>query len=113
MASDIDPADAEFEAQLHALRMHFIAGLAARRDALTAAWAHCLADGEEAGWLALRDVAHRLAGSAPCYGLDEIGTLARELDRSLSRVPPCRETAVAAAPVAQLQAAIECVIAQN
>lgn len=107
MASDIDPADAEFEAQLQALRAHFIAGLPARRDALAAAWAQCLAAGEEAGWLALRDVAHRLAGSAPCYGLDEIGTLARDLDRLLSRIPPCRETDEAAAAVAALLAAVD------
>jgi hypothetical protein len=51
-----------------------------------------------------------LSGSAPCYGLEAIGNLARSLDRLLSAKPPCRERAVAGGAVAELSAALDAAI---
>lgn len=107
MATDVDPWDAEFEAQVGALRRHFLAGLPARRDALSAAWADCLAGIGEASWLALRDSAHRLAGSAACYGLEMLGGQARELDRLLSGAAPCRDADLAAPAVERVLAEVD------
>lgn len=110
MASNTDPGEAEFEAQMQALRSHFLTGLPPRRTALAEAWAACLAGAGEADWQALRDVAHRLAGSAASFGLDALGEAARELDRLLSRPPPCRDVAEAAPLVATLVATLDAAI---
>ena len=63
--------------------------------------------GDEAPWLRLRDVAHRLSGSAPCYGLDAVGDAARELDRLLSGRAPCRERALAMIAVTSLTSVLD------
>lgn len=107
MSSNTDPGEADFEAQMQALRAQFASGLPARRTALAAAWASCQAGTSERDWQALRDVAHRLAGSAASFGLDTLGEAARELDRLLSRPPVCRDPTLAAPRVAILTAALE------
>ena len=106
MATEVDPGEVEFQAQVEALRRHFLQSLPERRAALAAAWCDCADAGEEAAWQRLRDVAHRLSGSAPCYGLVAVGELARSLDKLLSGKSPCRERAVAAGAVAELSAAL-------
>lgn len=108
---DPDFDDPEFLAELAELRRGFIAGLPARREALVEAWAHCADAGEEAAWLRLREVAHKLSGSAANYGLDELGLAGRALDRLLSGRTPCRTRDVAAAPVARLRALLDAAIA--
>lgn len=107
MATDLDPREVEFEAQVEALRRHFLQELPERRTALVAAWRDCADGGDESPWQQLRDVAHKLSGSAPCYGLDAIGEAARALDKLLSGRPPCRERAVAGIAVAELSAALD------
>jgi HPt (histidine-containing phosphotransfer) domain-containing protein len=111
MVAELDPREVEFQAQLEALRRHFVEGLPERRAALQAAWRDCGHGGDEAPWERLRDVAHKLSGSAPCYGLDRVGEVARGLDRQLSGRAPCRERATLATPVAQLLAALDAAIA--
>lgn len=110
MATEVDPGEVEFQAQVEALRRHFLQSLPERRAALAAAWRDCVDVGGESAWQCLRDVAHRLSGSAPCYGLDVVGELARSLDRLLSGKPPCRERAVLAGAVAELSAALDAAI---
>lgn len=110
MATEADPGEVQFQAQVEALRRHFLQSLPERRAALAAAWRSCADAGEESAWQRLRDVVHRLSGSAPCYGLDAVGELARSLDRLLSGKSPCRERAVAAGAVAELLAALEAAI---
>lgn len=108
--TDSDSRDAAFEAQLDALREHFLTGLPARRTALVAAWRDCTDGGDDAPWQRLREVAHKLAGSAPCYGLEAVGDVARELDRQLSGRQPCRERARVEAPVGRLLALMDAAI---
>lgn len=112
MAMDTGFADAEFQAELAALRRRYLLGLPARRAALVEAWDRCVDRGAEPAWLALRQVAHRLSGSAPCYGLDEVGAVARELDGRLSARPPCRDRNAVAQPVARLQRLLDRAIAR-
>ncbi|ODU94473.1 MAG: hypothetical protein BGP23_13240 [Lysobacterales bacterium 66-474] len=107
MGAETDPRELEFQAQIEALRRHFIQELPARRAALVAAWAECADGGDEAPWLRLRDVAHKLSGSAPNYGLDVVGEVARGLDRLLSGRTPCRERAAADGTVTRLTAALD------
>lgn len=107
MATEPDVRQDEFEAQLALLRLQFLAGLPARRAALLAAWAECADGGEEAPWRRLRDIAHKLSGSAPCYGLAAIGSMARELDQQLSGRNRCRERIFADARVERLIAALD------
>lgn len=76
---------------MEALRRHFRGELPARRAALSDAWSACVDGGDEAPWLRLRDVAHKLSGSAPNFGLNAVGEAARELDRLLSGRNPCRD----------------------
>lgn len=107
---DVDFADAAFQAQLDALRRHYLQDLPARRSALGDAWRGCVDGGDEAAWLGLRDVAHKLSGSAPCYGLDALGAAARDLDKLLSGRAPCRERARVEADVARLAALLDAAI---
>ena len=107
VTTEPDPREVEFETQVEALRRHFLQSLPERRAMLTAAWRDCVDAGEESAWQRLRDIAHRLSGSAPCYGLDAVGDLARSLDGLLSGKSPCRERAVAAGAVAELSAALD------
>ena len=111
MAAELDPREAEFQAQFEALRRHFVPELPDRRAALVSAWSECADGGDEAPWLRLRDVAHKLSGSAPNYGLDVVGDVARGLDKLLSGRKPCRERTMASAVVANLVAALEEAIA--
>lgn len=111
MAAELDPGEVEFQAQVEALRRHFLRELPERGAALVSAWDGCEDAGDEAPWLRLRDITHRLSGSAPCYGLDAVGGTARELDRLLSGRNPCRERARVAGAVARLQAALNVAIA--
>lgn len=104
---DADFEDAAFQAEIEALRQHFLKDLPARRLAFAKAWQGCIDEGGEASWLGLRDVAHRLSGSAPCYGLEALGDAARELDRLLSGRPPCREGVRAEAAVMRVQALLD------
>ncbi|HET9818702.1 MAG TPA: Hpt domain-containing protein [Rhodanobacteraceae bacterium] len=110
MVAESDPREAEFQAQIEALRRHFLQELPERRAALAAAWHDCTAAGDETPWLRLRDVAHKLSGSAPCYGLDAVGEAARDLDRLLSGRDPCRERDAADGAVAELLAALDAAI---
>lgn len=103
MVTDADFVDASFEAELAALRERFLAGLPERRAGLLDAWNHCVDDAAEEAWLALRRAAHRLSGSAPCYGLEALGAAARELDALLSARPPCRARQACAEQVARLR----------
>ena len=110
MGAELDPREAEFQAQIEALRQHFLRELPERRAKLVAAWADCSDRGDDAPWLRLRDVAHKLSGSAPCYGLDEIGNAARELDKLLSGRTPCRERAAADGLFTRLAQALDAAI---
>ena len=110
MGVESDPREAEFQAQIEALRRHFMQELPGRRAALASAWSECVDAGDEPPWLRLRDVAHRLSGAAPCYELDAVGDAARELDRMLSGRTPCRERAVAMVAVASLTAVLDAAI---
>lgn len=110
MTAEVDPREAEFQAQIEALRRHFLQELPQRRSALVEAWHDCGAAGDEAPWLRLRDVAHKLSGSASCYGLDAVGETARSLDRLLSGRAPCRQRSAAEGAVAELVAALDAAI---
>jgi HPt (histidine-containing phosphotransfer) domain-containing protein len=110
MGVESDAREAAFLAQIEALRRHFIQELPGRRAALASAWSECVDAGDETSWLRLRDVAHRLSGSAPCYGLDAVGDAARELDRLLSGRAPCRERGAATVTVAALTAVLDAAI---
>lgn len=111
MAKDVDFTDAAFQAQIEALRRHFLQGLPERRTLLDAAWRGCADHGDEVAWLGLRDVAHKLSGSAPCYGLDALGEAGRELDKKLSGRAPCRERMGVEPLVARLAALLDAAIA--
>ena len=111
MDTDPDSREAEFQAQFEALRRHFMQELPGRRTALLSAWDACTDGGDEAPWLRLRDVAHKLSGSAPNYGLEAVGEFARRLDRLLSGRTPCRARAATAEAVARLSAVLDAAIA--
>ena len=108
-ANDPDFTDAAFQAQIEALRQHYLQGMPERRVALIEAWRDCADGEEEPAWLRLRDVAHKLSGSAPCYGLVEVGDAARDLDKLLSGRTPCRTRAQVEAQVACLQALLDAI----
>ncbi|MGH8155476.1 MAG: Hpt domain-containing protein [Rhodanobacteraceae bacterium] len=108
---DADFSDATFQAQMAALRRQYVAGLAVRSAALADAWRACSDGGGEAAWLALRDVAHRLSGSASSYGFVSLGAAARELDGLLSGHPPCRVRAAAEAAVTRVRTLLDAAMA--
>lgn len=93
------------------LRQHYLAGLPARRAALGEAWRDCVDGGDEAPWSRLRDVAHKLAGSATSYGYEAMGGTARELDRALSGRTPLRARATVKPLVARLERELDAAIA--
>lgn len=111
MGTKTDPREIEFQAQFEALRRHFMQELPDRRAALVSAWDACADGGDEAPWLRLRDVAHKLSGSAPNYGLEVVGDLARGLDKLLSGRTPCRARVTAEGAVVQLMTALDAAIA--
>lgn len=104
---DPDFTDAEFVAQMDALRRRYLEGLPARRTAFVDAWRDCADNGDDSAWQRLRDVAHKLSGSAPCYGLEALGLVARELDKRLSGRAPCRERAIVEPLVVRMQALLD------
>lgn len=108
--SDPDSRDAAFEAEMAVLQQHYLAGLPARRAALVAAWRDCTDGGEELPWQRLRDVAHKLAGSASSYGFETLGDTARELDRLLSGRTPSRARAQVRDLVTGVTAAVDAAI---
>lgn len=94
------------------LRRQYVAGLPVRRAALAEAWGACVDAGDEAPWQRLRDVAHKLAGSASSYGFEALGQMARELDRLLSGRAPSRSRAQLTTLVANLTAGLDAAIAK-
>lgn len=106
MGTQPDPAELEFEARVAVLRRTYVEGLPARNKALIDAWRACADGSGDAAWLDLREVAHKLAGSAASYGFDALGEAAREVDRLLSGRSPCRDRAQAQAAVERLLAAL-------
>ncbi|TAN05049.1 MAG: hypothetical protein EPN38_12465 [Rhodanobacteraceae bacterium] len=111
MVSDKDAAEAAFQAQIAALGEAFVHGLPARRAALVTAWHDCADDANEPAWERLREVAHKLSGSASNYGFEALGAAGRELDRLLTGHTRCRVRAQAAAAVSRLRDALDGVIA--
>ena len=111
MGDDLD--DIEFEKRFRSLRAQYLAELPTRREALASLWAASRHDVASSAWHELQTLAHRLSGSAPCYGLDAMGEAAQELDRLLSGKPPCREQKLVHPSVAQLLALMDAAIAGN
>ncbi len=109
MRSDL--GESEFEARYRALREEYLSLLPQRRDAVAAHWQVCAQDAACDDWRELHSLAHKLSGSAPCYGLDEIGAAAHEIDRVLSAKPSCRDFRVLAPLVAHLLTALNAGIA--
>jgi HPt (histidine-containing phosphotransfer) domain-containing protein len=109
--NDKDAAEAEFQAQMAALCEAFVRGLPARHAALAAAWRDCADDANEPAWARLREVAHKLSGSASNYGFEALGTAARELDKLLSGHVHCRVRGQAEPAVSRLRDALDGVIA--
>jgi len=64
------------------LRRRYVESLPGKAAALAAAL-ESIANGDSGGAKALRDQAHKLAGSAGMYGFDDIGHLAREIVHSV------------------------------
>lgn len=110
---DADFSDATFQAQMAALRRQYVTGLVARSTALADAWRTCSDGGGEAAWLTLRDVAHKLSGSASSYGFESLGAAARELDGLLSGRPPCRVRATAEAAVMRVRSLLDAAATGN
>lgn len=110
---DADFSDATFQAQMAALRRQYVTGLVARSAALADAWRACSDDGGETAWLTLRDVAHKLSGSASSYGFESLGAAARELDGLLSGHPPCRVRAAAEAAVVRVRTLLDAAATGN
>lgn len=110
METNPESRQAEFDAQVAALCRRFLDGLPARRVALADAWRDCADGGDETPWQCLREVAHNLSGSAPCYGLEAMGQAARNLDLLLSGHSPCRTRAIANPLVVRLQSALDAAI---
>lgn len=105
-----DELEQEYEARLAALREQYFAALPQRRADIAEHWRACATDAASPAWRELHTQAHRLAGSAPCYGLDGIGEAAQQLDRLLSGKPPCRDPATLAPLVAQLLGALDAIL---
>lgn len=108
--TDADFEDPAFKAQLETLRQHYLEGLPARRTAFVEAWHGCVDGDGEVAWLSLCDVAHKLSGSAPCYGLEALGVAARELDKLLSGKAPSRTRAQVADVVVRVQGLLDAAV---
>lgn len=103
--------DLDFEARYEALRTAYFAALPQRRAEAAEHWRVCMLDAQSPAWRELHTLVHRLSGSAPCYGLDEVGLAAQKLDRMLSGKPPCRDVAALAPWLDCLLAAMDSVLA--
>ena len=106
-----DLGESEFEARYRALQSEYMAALPQRREILAAHWRACVHDAASGEWRELHSLAHKLSGSAPCYGLDEVGEAAHEIDRMLSAKPPCRDANAIASLIMRLLAALDAAIA--
>jgi Hpt domain len=102
----------DFAARFEALRLRYMAGLPGHRDGLAEAWHACAGGADDEAWRRLRDLTHRLSGSAPCYGLDRVGELARQLDKLLSGPPPRPDPAAAAPLIERLLTALDAIVRQ-
>lgn len=69
--------------RLEELRRHYAESLPAKGAELVSAWQAFHAD-PASGVAALHQAVHRLAGSAPAYGFDDIGTIAQRADAVFS-----------------------------
>jgi len=105
------PDDLDFEARYEALRVAYLAALPQRRTDAVEHWRACMHDAQSPAWRELHTLVHRLSGSAPCYGLEEVGATAQKLDRMLSGKPPCRDVAALAPWVDCLLAALDAALA--
>ena len=105
------PDDLDFEARYEALRSGYFAALPQRRAEAAELWRACMQDAQSPAWRELHTLVHRLSGSAPCYGLEEIGVAAQKLDRMLSGKSPSRDIAALAPWVDCLLAALDAVAA--
>jgi hypothetical protein len=72
------PIDAAVEGEL---RLAFVGRLPGRVESIEAAWSRFAKNREPADFEPLKTLVQRLAASASSYGLDEVGAMARELDR--------------------------------
>jgi len=106
-----DLGEAEFESRYRALRAEYLGALPACRGAVAAHWQACAQDAASEGWRQLHSLAHKLSGSAPCYGLEEVGEVAHEIDRLLSAKPPCRDRGQLAPLLSRLLSALDSAIA--
>ena len=88
------PDDLDFDGRFDALRSAYLAALPQRHADLAQYWKSCSRDPQSFDWSSLHSLVHRLSGSAPCYGLDQVGSAAREIDRLLSGKAPCHDPAV-------------------
>ncbi|HJU08395.1 MAG TPA: Hpt domain-containing protein [Rhodanobacteraceae bacterium] len=108
-----DLAEAEFDARYRLLQSQYLSELPQRRKAVAASWAASMRDAASPAWRELHSLAHRLSGSAPCYGLDAVGEAAQEVDRLLSAKPPCRELPVLRPVVSRLLNLLDAAIAAS
>lgn len=103
--------------KLEELRLRYLNSLAQKAQDLGLQWQRLSANAQERSLLVeLHQQVHRLAGSAPAYGFDEIGALARPVDVRLAewlrsdeaaRDPAEVLAAQLAAPVASLIRALQ------
>lgn len=105
MQSDLD--ELTFQARYDALHQEYLAALPQRRNSVAETWALCTDDAQSPAWCELQALAHRLSGSAPCYGLEAIGVAAHRIDRRLSSKVPCRDAVTLEPMVAALLAALD------
>lgn len=111
------PGNGPIMDKLEELRLRYFNSLAQKAQDLALQWQRLSANVDERALLAeLHQQVHRLAGSAPAYGFDEIGALARPVDMRLAEWlrsdDPARDTAAEltaqlAAPVASLIRALQ------
>lgn len=106
-----DEFEQEYDSRFAALREQYFAALPQRRADIAERWSACATEiTASPAWRELQSQAHRLAGSAPCYGLDEVGISAQRLDRLLSGKPPCRDAAVLMPLVTRMLDALDAAI---
>lgn len=86
------------DTQLDALHKRYCASFAEKHAAIALAWSAVRADcNDVVNQDALLNHVHRLAGSAPSYGYEEIGRAAAEADAVLDRVRANMEPAARSA----------------
>lgn len=109
----MNPSDGDnfdFEARLAALTRDYVRALPDRRAELARLWDACRADAAAPEWGALRQLVHRLSGSAPNYGFEALGEAARSLDTLLSGASPCRDPLRLAPAVAAFAVTLDAAI---